>query len=86
MRKALITACLLTFSFFCVYPAAAEPEKVVMLSEEWGRLACEAWNNDPVLFEGLFKSGWAENFRKGMDFRIIEVYRKDCPDSPHILL
>lgn len=66
--------------------SAEEQKEVVMLSEEWGKLACEAWNNDEVLSGGLFESGWAENFRKDMDFRIIEVYRKDCPDSPHVQL
>lgn len=57
-----------------------------MLSEEWGKQACQAWNNDEVLTGGLFKSGWVENFRKDIDFRIIEIYRKDCPDSPHLQL
>ena len=35
---------------------AEEQTGTVMLSEEWGKQACEVWNNDKVLAEGLFES------------------------------
>ncbi|HEB71596.1 MAG TPA: sterol-binding protein [Nitrospirae bacterium] len=95
MRYLTQIACFVCFALVFANVSFAEEEAgkqaeeqagVVMLSEEWGKSACEVWNNDPVLSEGLFESGWAENFREGMDFRIIEIYRKDCPDSPHVQL
>jgi len=95
MRYLTLITCFLSITFFftSVSFAQEEAEKpaeeqagAVMLSEEWGKSACEVWNNDKVLTEGLFESGWVENYRVGKDFRIIEVYRKDCPDSPHIQL
>jgi putative sterol carrier protein len=56
--------------------AAAEP---VLMSAEWANQACEAWNADSTLTEGLEK--WIEN-DKGRGFKVIEMYRTDCPDSP----
>lgn len=69
-------------------PAASEPagDAVVMLSDEWGKRACEVWNNDDVLTGGLFESGWVNNLKDDRKYRIIEVYREDCADSPHIQL
>jgi len=58
----------------------------VMLSGEWGRQVCAAWNADPALTKGLKKSGWIEGDKNGRGFRIIEIYRSDCPDSPHVQL
>ncbi|VAX18320.1 hypothetical protein MNBD_NITROSPINAE02-1067 [hydrothermal vent metagenome] len=61
-------------------------EKVVMLSDEWGKAACEAWNGDEVLTKGLYESDWVKNPKEGRTFRIIEIYREDCKDSSHIQL
>jgi putative sterol carrier protein len=63
--------------------AGAEP---VMISEEWGKGACEAWNADAVLSKGLFESGWVTNQKNNKGYRIIEMYRSDCPASPHLQL
>lgn len=81
MRNILMAVC------FCVVAgstgAVAEP---VMLSEDWGKSACEAWSADQVLTKGLFESGWVTNQKNNKGYRIIEIYRSDCPSSPHLQL
>jgi putative sterol carrier protein len=57
----------------------------VLLSPEWGTEACNAWNQDPVLTEQLVKSRWISN-DKGRGFKVVQIYRSDCPNSPHIEL
>jgi putative sterol carrier protein len=63
-------------------PALAAP---VMMSEEWGKDACAAWNKDPVLTDKLGESGWAKN-DGGKGFKVMQVYRNDCKDSPKVEL
>jgi len=60
----------------CVASAVAAP---VMMSADWGREACEAWNRDPVLTDKLAESGWVKN-DKGRGFKVMQVYRSDCGD------
>ena len=44
---------------------------------------CEAWNADELMTKGLADSEWVDNDGdKG--FKIIQLYRNDCPDSPHV--
>ncbi|MDH5639150.1 MAG: SCP2 sterol-binding domain-containing protein [Nitrospinota bacterium] len=64
----------------------SKDKKVVMLSNEWGKAACVAWNDDSVLTKGLKESGWIEGDKDDRGFRIIEIYRSDCPDSSHVQL
>lgn len=52
----------------------------VMMSAEWAREACTAWNGDPALTEGLAKSEWIKN-DKGRGYKVIHLYRTDCKDS-----
>lgn len=52
----------------------------VMMSAEWAKQACTAWNGDAVLTEGLVKSDWVKN-DKGRGYKVIHVYRTDCKDS-----
>jgi putative sterol carrier protein len=61
-----------------VAPAIAAP---VLMSPDWGKEACEAWNKDPVLTDKLVESGWVKN-DKGRGFKVMEVYRSDCGDKP----
>jgi putative sterol carrier protein len=82
MRNFLAGACFLAIASSTTY-AVAEP---VMISEEWGKAACEAWNSDQVLSKGLFESGWVLNQKNKKGYRIIEIYRSDCPNSPHLQL
>jgi putative sterol carrier protein len=58
--------------------AAAAP---VLMSAEWAKDACEAWNKDPVLTDKLVESGWVAN-DKGRGFKVMQVYRTDCGDKP----
>jgi putative sterol carrier protein len=57
----------------------------VFMSAEWGKVACDGWNADPVLTDELGKSGWIEN-DGGRGFKVMQVYRLDCPDSPRVEL
>lgn len=44
---------------------------------------CDAWNADELMTKGLADSEWVDNDGdKG--FKIIQLYRLDCPDSPHV--
>jgi len=58
-------------------PALAAP---VLISAEWGKDACDAWNKDPVLTDKLVDSGWVKN-DKGRGFKVMQVYRTDCGDK-----
>jgi len=57
----------------------------VLMSEEWGKEACAAWNKDPILTDKLAESGWAKN-DGGKGFKVMQVYRDDCKDSPKVEL
>ncbi len=59
-------------------PVAAAP---VLMSADWAKEACEAWNKDPVLTDKLAESGWIKN-DKGRGFKVMQVYRSDCGDMP----
>ena len=59
-------------------PALAAP---VMMTADWGKDACVAWNKDPVLTDKLVESGWVKN-DKGRGFKVMQVYRSDCGDKP----
>ncbi len=61
---------------------AAEPK---LMSAEWAKQACDAWNADPVLTNGLAESGWADN-DGGQGFKALRLYRQDCKGSDPIEL
>jgi putative sterol carrier protein len=50
-----------------------------LMSAEWTAQACEYWNNDPTLTEGLTK-GWIQN-DGGRGYKIIHLYRTDCGEA-----
>lgn len=53
------------------------------MSGEWADAACEAWNQDEELTGNLTQ--WMENdLDRG--YKIIQIYRMDCEDSPRIEL
>jgi len=60
-------------------PGWAAP--ATMMSAEWAKAACDAWNDDPVLTTKLVESGWAKN-DGGRGFKIMQVYRTDCGPAP----
>ena len=76
MRSSAFAVSIVTFAFGAA--AAAAP---VMMSAEWGKEACEAWNRDPVLTDKLVESGWVKN-DKGRGFKVMQVYRSDCGERP----
>ncbi|UCH53550.1 MAG: SCP2 sterol-binding domain-containing protein [Pseudomonadota bacterium] len=65
-------------------PAAPEAgAKPVFMSAEWGKLACDAWNADPVLTTKLVESEWVDN-HGGRGFKVMQIYRTECKDSPRV--
>lgn len=58
--------------------AAAEP---VMMSGEWAAAACDGWNANNELTQGLAESGWVEN-DGGRGYKVMHVYRTDCSEAP----
>lgn len=61
------------------FPVFANP---VLMSGEWTKGLCTAWNNEPVLLTGkLVESGWVKN-DKGRGFKVIQIYRSDCAKKP----
>jgi len=76
MRLDALAASLVALGFGV--SAVAAP---VMMSAEWGKEACEAWNRDPVLTDKLAESGWVKN-DKGRGFKVMQVYRTDCGERP----
>ena len=63
--------------------AAALPASAaaLLMSADWARDACVAWNKDPVLTEKLVDSGWIRN-DKGRGFKVMQVYRSNCGERP----
>jgi putative sterol carrier protein len=55
----------------------------VLMSADWAKAACDAWNADPVLTDELAASGWAKN-DKGRGYKVMHVYRTDCAASPRV--
>lgn len=54
-----------------------------MMSVDYIKQFCDAWNADELMTKGLADSEWIDNDGdKG--FKIIQLYRRDCPDSPHV--
>ena len=72
MRKKSLAASLIAIAF--ATPALAEP---VLMSTEWAKDACGAWNKDPVLTDKLVESDWVKN-DMGRGFKVMQVYRSDC--------
>lgn len=83
------SALLVAITLVTVLPSislASEEEVVaapVFMSPEWAEIACEAWNEDPVLTTELLV--WlANDLDRG--FKIIQMYRMDCEESDHVEL
>jgi putative sterol carrier protein len=64
---------------------AAAQAAPVMMSPEWGKQMCEAWNQDAVLTARLVESGWAKN-DLGRGYKVMQIHRSDCKDSPRVEL
>lgn len=54
-----------------------------LMSDEWAKAACTAWNADPTLTKDLHETGWAANDKK-RGYKALQVARKDCKSSPKV--
>jgi len=59
--------------------AAGAQAAPAMMSAEWTAQACEAWNKDATLTDGLADK-WIKN-DKGRGYKIVQMYRTDCGDK-----
>lgn len=50
-----------------------------MMSADWTAQACDAWNKDATLTDGLADK-WIKN-DKGRGYKIIHLYRTDCGET-----
>ena len=75
----LVLASLLALTTLAA-PAAAAP---VLMSADWGKDACAAWNNDPTLTDKLVESGWIKT-DSGRGFKALQLYRSNCTDKPSV--
>ncbi|HEB96267.1 MAG TPA: sterol-binding protein [Sedimenticola thiotaurini] len=64
--------------------SAAAQAAPTFMSPEWAAQACKAWNQDGELTKGL-GDDWIEN-DAGRGYKVIQIYRSDCPDSKKIEL
>jgi putative sterol carrier protein len=78
MDSKVLAAALATAVGLAAASAGAAPP---LLSPDWARGACEAWNADPVLTGKLVESDWIRN-DKGRGFKVMQLYRADCGDKP----
>jgi putative sterol carrier protein len=75
--KVLVAAIATTVALAASSVSAAPP----LMSPDWAKGACEAWNADPVLTGKLVESEWIRN-DKGRGFKAMQLYRADCGDRP----
>jgi putative sterol carrier protein len=69
---------LLAASLLAVSAAGAQAAPA-MMSAEWTAQACDAWNKDADLSEGLADK-WIKN-DKNRGHKIVQMYRTDCGDK-----
>lgn len=81
MRKSAFA--IATLAALAVIPAhAADP---VLMSADWARAACTAWNADAVLPVKLQETGWVANNKK-RGHKVLRIARTDCAASPRVEL
>ncbi len=59
--------------------ATAAQAAPAMMSAEWTAQACDAWNKDTTLTDGLAEK-WIKN-DKDRGYKIIHLYRTDCGEA-----
>lgn len=70
---------------FTLAVSAAAFAVPVLMSGDWAREACDAWNADATLTGKLHDSGWAANHKK-RGHKILRIARSDCASSPMVEL
>ena len=68
-------AALVVATFVVGGPATAAP---LLMSGEWAKETCNAWNQEPRLTEDLKQSGWSANHDKERGFKIMQLFRNEC--------
>ena len=63
--------------------AGAAGAATELMSADWAKAACTAWNADATLTGGLHETGWAANDKK-RGYKALQVARKDCKSSPKV--
>jgi putative sterol carrier protein len=81
MKGAMIAACAVALAAWAE-SAAAVPG---LMSEDWAKSACTAWNADATLATGLHESGWVTNNKK-RGYKALQIARSDCPSSAKVEL
>ncbi len=69
---------LIAASLLALYAAGVQAAPT-MMSAEWTAQACDAWNKDATLTDGLADK-WIKN-DKSRGYKIIQMYRTDCGDK-----
>lgn len=72
-------------TMFAVLASGGATAAPVMMSADWAREACSAWNADATLTGKLHESGWAANHKK-RGYKVLRVARTDCATSPLVEL
>lgn len=72
-------------TMFAVLASSVATAAPVLMSPDWAREACSAWNADATLTGKLHESGWAANNKK-RGYKVLRVVRADCPASPLVEL
>ena len=78
MKLRTIVAALACLGASSVYAAP------VFMSADWATQACDAWNTSDELMTGL-GGDWVAN-DAGRGYKVIQIYRSDCKDSPRVEL
>lgn len=53
----------------------------ILMSPDWAKSACDAWNSDAVLTDKLDE--WIKN-DKGRGYKVMQIYRSDCANSARV--
>ncbi len=77
MKKTLTALCLLSLS-------SAVSAAPVFMSVDWAKAACDGWNQSGPLTKEL-GGDWIQN-NADRGYKVIQIYRTDCPDSPRVEL
>jgi putative sterol carrier protein len=80
-RRTIVRPARLSLAFAAALACASALAAPTMMSADWAKDACDAWNQDPVLTGKLVESGWVKN-DKGRGYKVMQVYRTDCGDKP----
>lgn len=82
MKRSKFTIAFVVAALAGVSSVSAQTTGVAM-SSPWAKAMCSAWNEDATLTDKLVETGWIKN-DAGHGFKIMQIYRADCPKSPRI--